>query len=214
MIELAWKLAGLHPFLAKVVAGAGLMRQSTYLSKMGWYRSFQTRVPVDGSGQPVPWYSYPAIRFLEERIRPYWRVFEYGCGNSTLWWSARVKHVTSCEHHAGWHARVEKNLPDNAVCHLEVEEGYAEWISGFSCEFHVIVIDGINRVECARHCVEALQEDGVIVWDNSDRKEYKTGYEYLIEQGFKRLDFEGLGPIVMIPTSTAVFYRPDNCLGL
>jgi hypothetical protein len=78
----------------------------------------------------------------------------------------------------------------------------------------VIVIDGINRVECERHCVEALQEDGVIVWDNSDRKEYKTGYEYLIEQGFKRLDFEGLGPIVMIPTSTAVFYRPDNCLGL
>lgn len=213
-IELAWKLAGLHSILAKIVAGIGFKRRNTYLSETGWYESFQRRIPVDKLSQPIPWYSYPAIHFLSERIRPAWNVFEFGCGNSTLWWSKQVERVESCEHHKQWYERVRKDLPDNATCTLKAEEDYASFITEFSNEFDVIVIDGIDRVQCALNCVGALKEDGVIIWDNSDRLEYQEGYEFLIEQGFRRLEFSGLGPIVMIPTATTLFYRPDNCLCL
>ncbi len=53
-----------------------------------------------------PWLSYGAIRYLDERLRPDSVVFEYGSGGSTLWFAERVRHVTSIEHDADWHARV------------------------------------------------------------------------------------------------------------
>lgn len=213
-IEFAWKIAGLSPSLAKIVAGVGFRRNSTYLSETGWYNSFQKRIPVDRHGEPIPWYSYPAIRFLEGRVQRNWSVFEYGCGNSTHWWGKRVERVESCEHHAGWYDRVRNSLPDNAHCTLKEETAYAAFVAEFPKTFHVIVIDGIERVECANYCLDALTDDGVIIWDNSDREDYKAGYDYLIEKGFRRLDFSGLGPIVMIPTETAIFYKSNNCLGL
>ena len=39
-------------------------------------------------------------------------------------------------------------------------------------------------------------------------------FAFLREQGFKRLDFEGDGPINAFRSTTAIFYRPDNCLGI
>lgn len=214
MIEWIWKLASAHALLAKTVAGIGFPRQGTYLTTTGWYRSFKERVPIDASGCPIPWYSYPAIDFVSRRVQSNWMVFEYGCGNSTRWWSSRVAQVTACEHCAEWHERIVNNLPANAECVLKTAADYAAYIQSFSNAFDVIVIDGIDRVACALHCVPALKEGGIVIFDNSDREEYQAGYDYLTEQGFKRLDFVGLGPIVMISTATAIFYRPNNCLGL
>jgi hypothetical protein len=37
-------------------------------------------------------------------------VFEYGSGNSTLWW---VRRVVACEHDAGWARRLSPDLPAN-----------------------------------------------------------------------------------------------------
>lgn len=214
MIELVWKVAGLHTLLAQLIAGFGFVRKETYLSSVGWYRSFQKRIPIDASGEPIPWYSYPAISFLEERVRPDWKVFEYGCGNSTLWWSKRVARVDSCEHHKGWYDSISTQLPDNAVCHFKQHNDYASFASTFEGTINVLVIDGVDRVECAKNCIPALSDAGIVIIDDSNRSEYQAGYDYLTGQGFKRLDFTGIGPITMIPVSTAIFYRVDNCLGL
>lgn len=191
-----------------------MSRRHTYLSKTGWYESFRKRLPIDAQGQPIPWYSYPSIHFLAQRTQASMSVFEFGCGNSTRWWSRRVQRVVSCEHDAGWYNRIATTLPPNAQCHHVPREQYADFVTGFTGQFDVIVIDGVERVACARTCLGALKEDGVIVWDNSDRNEYQPGFDLLTGQGFKRLDFFGLGPIVMIPTMTAVFYREPNCLGI
>ncbi|MEE9369170.1 MAG: hypothetical protein V3V05_09985 [Pontiella sp.] len=213
-VEAIWKLAGLSPFLSKLVAGIGFVRSGTYLSKIGWYRSFQKRIPIDAAGEPIPWYSYPAISFLEERVQSNWHVLEYGCGNSTRWWSSRASRVDSCEHHRGWYESISNKLPANAECHFREDDAYISFSNEFPSKIDVLVIDGIKRVECAERCICALKEDGIIIWDDSNRSEFKGGFEYLIEQGFKRLDFAGLGPITMVPVATAVFYRPQNCLGL
>jgi hypothetical protein len=52
----------------------------------GWFRSFEEHASVDLNGNPVPFLTYSAVKFLERRIHPEISVFEYGSGASTLWW--------------------------------------------------------------------------------------------------------------------------------
>ena len=47
-----------------------------------------------------------------------------------------------------------------------------------------------------------------------DKVQRQAGYDALAQQGFRRLDFISHGPIWSREWSTAIFYRPDNCVGL
>ena len=70
---------------------------SNYLTNSGWLASADKKESIDNEG-PVPWFTYPAIRMLEKIITPDLRVFEYGSGGSSIWWSERVNEVYSIEH--------------------------------------------------------------------------------------------------------------------
>jgi tRNA A58 N-methylase Trm61 len=183
----------------------------------GWFRSFDEHRSVDLQGRPIPFITYPAMAFLSRRIRPGMAVFEYGSGASTLWWSSRAARVVSCEHNREWFEKVSAQAPDNVQIlyqPLDPPGAYAAKISGFPNQFDIVVIDGRDRVNCARTCLPALKPDGVIVWDNSDRDKYGPGYQFLLENGFHRVDFIGLAPIENNRSETSIFYRPDNCLAL
>lgn len=187
-----------------------------YLERTGWLRSRAEKLPVDAKGQPLPWYTYPMIAFLRERVKRRFHVLEFGAGNSTLWWAARVTRVRSIEHTAGWAQKLAPMLPANAsVVHVPLEPDGAYCRSGGDAPIYdIVAIDGRDRVNCVRQCLAALKPDGVIVWDNSERPRYEPGYEHLATNGFRRIDFAGLGPINDHGWRTSVFYRPDNCLGL
>lgn len=183
----------------------------------GWFRSFNEGRPVDFQGNPIPFITYPAWEFLRRRIRPDMIVFEYGSGASTLWWAARVKEVFSAEHQAEWHARISQLAPSNATIYfqpLDDKEAYARLALKPGKLFSIIVIDGRERVRCAQHAVKALAPEGVIMWDNSERKKYGPGFHFLQERGFRRLEFIGLSPGVNEKSETSIFYRPGNCLGI
>ena len=47
--------------------------------------------PVDKDGNPLPWISIPAIEILREKDLGDLFVFEYGSGNSTIWFSESKK---------------------------------------------------------------------------------------------------------------------------
>ena len=82
-------------------------------------------------------------------------------------------------------------------------------------EYSAFVVDGRDRVACATNSVDALTPSGVMIWDNTERKRrYRAGQEALLQQGFRRIDFEGLVPILPSGSVTTVFYRPGNCLGI
>ena len=100
--------------------------------------------------------------------------------------------------------------------HHELVHGgeYSKTILRYNNAFDIIVIDGRDRVNCARNCLGALKDNGVVIWDNSDRDKYEEGYAYLVQNGFNRLDFDGLGPINCDGWRTSVFYRQNNCLGI
>jgi hypothetical protein len=203
------KLLGLYSFLS--------LRRSGALKEAGWFKSVRAGVPIDRNGRPIPWMTYSAIGFLEKRIDGTMSVFEYGCGNSTLWWADRVRNVVSCEHDRAWYQRVRALIPANVELHqIDLEYGgpYAQKIAEYHQAFDIVVIDGRDRVNCGKNCLYAVKKNGVIIWDDSDRECYAEGYADLLHHGYKRIDFEGMTPVRVDKRSTAVFYKGDNCLGI
>jgi hypothetical protein len=181
----------------------------------GWLESARTRRSIDASGKPIPWICYSAIDFLAPRVRPEWRVCEFGSGNSTLWWADRVATVVAVEHDHAWSAIVSPKLPASVkyIVANEHDGSYERSAAGLG-PFDVVVNDGTRRNECAEQIVSELAPDGVIVWDNSERAYYAGGYALLAAKGFKRIDFTGFSPVNIHPQATTVFYRPTNCLGI
>jgi predicted O-methyltransferase YrrM len=140
---------------------------------------------------------------------------QYGCGTSTLWWAERVSDLVVCEHDRDWFDRIKRDAPCNVtMIYKELVYGgeYSEAILGFKDCFDIVVIDGRDRVRCAKNALKALKEDGVIIWDNTERNKYQEGFDYLKAEGFKRIDFWGTGPVGIAKWCTTVFYRRNNCL--
>lgn len=73
-----------------------------YLGAQGWARSVDQDAAVNIEG-PIPWYTYPAITELARITPATARVFEYGSGNSSLWWRRHAAEVVSVEHDPVWH---------------------------------------------------------------------------------------------------------------
>jgi hypothetical protein len=183
-----------------------------YLKFSGWLRSANAGRAMDRYGEPIPWYTYAAIYFLGPRISPTMRVFEYGCGQSTLWWAKRVKEVVSVENQLPW-ARQMPDLPNAKIIPKYTAEGYAAEITKHG-KFDIVVIDGEARIACARHTLDCLTEDGVVIWDNAENPVYVEGKAILAERGFRDIPFDGLGPVLNWRWTTSVLYRDKNCLGI
>jgi methyltransferase family protein len=189
-----------------------------YLKRIGWVRSNWAHTAVDAAGEPLPWLTYPAIEFLQQRVRPTMKVFEYGSGQSTRWWARHVASVHSVEDDADWYRRVSADLPANADLRLasSSDGAYARSIADRNETFDIVVIDGSVRNDCARVALPYLAATGVIVWDNTEDPDlFRDGLEFLASNGFKQVDFFGLAPLNMDPHATAILYRPgDNCFGM
>ena len=187
------------------------------LREDGWFRSHHERRPVDARGNPIPWITYPALAFLASRVPRDVSVFEYGCGYGTLWWAARAREVVACDHDPAWISEIGARAPGHVtLLHVPLEYGgaYSRAAASYTERFDVVVIDGRDRVNCARHAVKALKPDGVIVWDNTERRQYREGLEHLASLGFRRIPFEGYAPIECHRCETSLLYRSENRLSL
>jgi hypothetical protein len=184
---------------------------TNWLHSSGWLNSLFVGKPLNGQGAPVPWFTYPAIEFLEPRIAPTWRVFEWGSGFSTLWWAARVAEVRAVEHDAAWHHELSGRLPANARVELvTATAAYDAAIETAGGPFDVVVIDGEARNACAARALHHVKPDGLIVFDNSDRQAFRPGVEQLGLAGWKRIDFFGPIPAYLYKNCTSVFFRDDR----
>ena len=47
-------------------------------------RTIDEKVCLDRNGNPIPWYTYPAIEYLSQFDYSRKTIFEFGCGNSSL----------------------------------------------------------------------------------------------------------------------------------
>ena len=188
------------------------------LNDLGWQRSVEARAAVGHDGHPVAWYTYPALLWLEPRLRPSDRVFEYGAGNSTLWYAARVATVTSVEHDAIWAATVRSTAPANATvlqrdclgdgAYAPEDDPYVTAISDHDISsFDIVVVDGRARVSCVESVVSQLAAPALLVLDNSDRPQYRPALDRLAAEDFERIDFAGPAPGSGRMGCTSVFGR-------
>lgn len=191
------------------------LRKYGFLVEVGWFGSWRTKQSIDATGSPIPWITYPCLSFLSQRISPQMEVFEFGCGNSTLWWAARVSKVVCCEHDPEWYSKVKSQIGTNVELELRKRgPEYTGFIENFPGRFHVIIVDGRDRVSCIKRSLGSLRSDGILLLDNSERPQYKSGIEFLVGQGFRRLDFEGPIPVVTERSTTTIFYKRENCLNI
>jgi hypothetical protein len=191
-----------------------LPKQLNTYSTSGWLESLRAGIPVDAKGDPIPWFTYPSVDFIEPKIQSGWRVFEWGSGFSTLWWSKRVASVDSIESNESWINEVRGRAGENVTLSFCPDE--ASYVGAIERhakhKLDVIVIDGDHRNACAKVALNYIKPNGLIIFDNSDGPEFDEGVAYLTEQGWKRLDFFGPIPSYLYKNCTSIFFNDDAFL--
>lgn len=153
----------------------------------------------------MPWYTYPAYEFIEQLDVSNCDVFEWGSGNSTKYWARRANHVVSVDNKVEW--TEEMKGIRNVSPLLASDEKYPKMITGQPL-FDIVVIDGVQRLACAKKAVGNLKKTGMIILDNSDW--YFGALQHLSSnKNLLRVDFSGFGPINNYSWSTSVFMSRD-----
>jgi len=210
IIELVWKIIRALPLSLLVL----WIHPKSFLVKVGWYESFRKNRPIDKNGAPIPWFTYPTLYFLDNKLDGIFRLFEYGSGYSTLWFSRKVKEVVSVENDAIWKESLSKSLTSNVeLVYKKNPEDFINEIKNRG-QFDIVVIDGIERVKCCFACLDNLNPDGIIIWDDSEREDFKEAWLYLNSLGFREITFSGLKPALFIISQTSILYRQHNILGI
>ncbi len=190
---------------------------SGYLLETGWIRSYLNGFPVDKEGNSLPWFTLGFISFLEPRLDNNIKIFEYGAGNSTIYFSTRIKNLISIESDSAWLNQLKPKLPQHCIIEsvTSADPGaYSKRIFDFDQKFDIVIVDAIFRNESMINCIPALSERGVIILDDSEREEYQSTINEMLKLGFKKIDFWGMAPGVTFNKCTSIFYKSINCLGI
>lgn len=183
------------------------MAVSRLLNEYNLYGSAKKYSAINRAGEPIPWIAFPAYEQLEQWDLSMKSVFEFGGGNSTLYWARKAFGVVSVEDDKEWFDNISPQLPENAVMHYGTDENYLDFIQG---KFDIIMVDSDDRfrVKAALIAPEHLNPGGVIILDNADN--YGQAAEYLRSQGFNQIDFSGPCPIVDYWSTTSFFFKGNH----
>jgi hypothetical protein len=205
-----------HVTLANMIMlGAGwqyvnklLPPKTNFFFESGWLQSLISSRPVNQNGDAIPWFTYPCIDFLDGLNKTNWTVFEWGSGNSTVWWSKHVKQVVAVEDNEEWFAEVKKQISTNVDYSCCKDDSYYKRIKQFPDNyFDVIVIDGSYRNECAIESINKISKEGLIIFDNADGVDFKKAQILFMEKEFYRIDFWGLIPSYAYKNCTSIFSK-------
>ena len=91
-----------------------------YLTQSGWLESAESKLATR-LGQPIPWFTYSAISFLERELTPDLAMFEYGGGQSSLYWANRLRKLVSVDHDPAFGSLIRPMLPAHATFQIVAE---------------------------------------------------------------------------------------------
>jgi len=144
-------------------------------NNFGFLESVRTQIPVNGSGETMPMYTYPCYEYLNSMNWEGADVFEYGTGFSTIWWKNHGANLYGVEHNKNWYEKINgssthiKTRQQLGYITLENNiDNYPTTINIFDKQFDVVVIDGLARYECVEPAVSNLKPGGIVIFDNSD----------------------------------------------
>lgn len=176
-------------------------------------KTVAARQSIDAAGNPLPWYTYPAIEFLSQLDFTARHVFEFGSGMSTLFWAQRAQDVVSVEDDDRWFETMSARVPDNVRLQHEADLSRFAHTIDPEGEFDVIVVDGPargrTRLKCCRAALTHLREGGLVILDNSDWLPESS--RLLRDSGLLEVDFTGFAPICgHVQTTSLYFHRAFN----
>ena len=175
-------------------------------------RSIDEKICLDKDGNPIPWYTYPAIEYLSQFDYSKKQILEFGCGYSSLFWAKRAKKVTSIEDNLNWFDKWKKEFKEPNLDIKWRDEGEIYERAAFEedVKYDVIIIDGKRRFQCAEAAVKALNKGGMIILDDSDRintsQEYVKAVDILKNANLLQVDFYGFCPMNNYTKTTSVFF--------
>ncbi|GAG14191.1 unnamed protein product, partial [marine sediment metagenome] len=106
-----------------------LINFKTLALDFGQWQSIKKKIPVDKEGDPIPWYTYPAIEYLKQFDLTDKTTFEWGSGNSSLFWARKAKEIVSIESNKEWLNIVNKSKLSNQKMFLfEKKDDYVKAI--------------------------------------------------------------------------------------
>jgi hypothetical protein len=184
--------------------------ESGFLNQIGWTNSFYKKAPVDKNNNPLPWVSYSMIYFLEKYINKNMKVFEFGSGNSTLFFGKKVQKVVSVEHDLEWYEKISIISPKSVeivYSELEYNGDYCRMIRNYNEKFDIIFIDGRDRVNCLKNSIDYLNDNGIIILDDSERSKYQEAFSFMKIKGFYSFTIYGISAGIFEFHETTVFYR-------
>lgn len=178
------------------------------IEAQGWRRARLANECLNAQGESIPWYSYPAIEYLSKIDWTDASVFEYGSGNSSVWWASRARNVTSVEADRAWFERTSSRLPNNAQAIFQPDP--QKYVHALQRAHDVIVIDGLThdygRLRCAEQALKVMPAHGVIILDNADS--LPRSAELLRSHGLLEIDFAGIYPLNTEAAITSLFCGP------
>lgn len=179
----------------------------SFRDQYGYINSCLAKRPVDTLGQPIPWFTYPAIEFLDSLDLAEAAVFEWGSGNSSAWFSSRCRSIESVESDRDWFDYQIGILKQNQKITFASKRSrdYVNAIeAGNEQKYDIIVVDGDDqRSECCSAAISRLNPSGFLVLDNADW--YPVLCDSLRGSGFIQIDFHGHGPINPYTWTTSLF---------
>jgi hypothetical protein len=180
----------------------------------GQFASMKLWSCVDGKGNPIPWYTYPAIEYLDHLDLSDRTVFEFGSGNSSLWWAGRCKTLTSIEDDHEWYEKIKllaKHLHNFDYRYNKEKLSYVEQPK--IAEADIVIVDGSHRSECVEYVLQQIKMGHLnpifLVFDNSDWYP-RTMATLNRELNWIQVDFAGFGPINDYTWTTSIFINPTH----
>jgi predicted O-methyltransferase YrrM len=106
----------------------------------------------------APWLTSRSIRMLERHLQKTMVGFEWGSGQSTIWFAQRLGRLVSVEHDAAWHERISSDLKRRGIDNVDYrlvrksdEKAYVCVIAEFpDNHFDLILVDGEHRSRSSR----------------------------------------------------------------
>lgn len=183
----------------------------------------------------TPWWTLDAAARVDAFLagRRQARALEWGSGASTVWLARRCASVVAIEHDAPWAEVVRGLVPEGSSVDLRLVEAppatgaagevrsakpgwtdrdfraYVDMVNQVGGTFDVIVIDGRARQACLVAALPHLADDGILVFDNVDRRRYRDALA-AIGPRIEVTTTRGLTPGLPYPTRTAIVrhHRP------
>ena len=181
------------------------------LDQTGWNKTRQTKRAMLHD-EPIPWWTYASVQFIDQVISTSSQILEIGGGNSSLYWMARGNNLVTLETSPVWikELTLDKrfNIKKHQIVHIPNEDLISISNVLENQLFDVVINDGSgDRAMIGEYLATKVRDNGIFVWDNSEREHDRKAIEHLKLNGWNALEFYGHGPINAYAWKTSILYR-------